>query len=85
MNEHTELHIALAAATAANCTPCFEHYFAKASELGVTAEEIEKTVAIATKVRGGAGMVMKDSIRKILNAENKRDETACSANPGCCG
>ena len=35
MDEHTEIFIALGAATAANCGPCFEHYFAKAEKLGI--------------------------------------------------
>jgi len=29
MDQHTEICIALGAATAANCVPCFEHYFSK--------------------------------------------------------
>jgi len=35
MDKHTELFIALGAATAANCGPCFDHYFSKAEELAI--------------------------------------------------
>jgi len=42
MNEHTEIFIALGAATAANCGPCFEHYFSRAEKLGIGKEDIQK-------------------------------------------
>lgn len=84
MDERTELYIALGAATAANCVPCFEHYFAKAEVLGITAEDMEQTVKIAARVRGGAGMVMKDSIRKILKNEVPKDEQSCRGTEKCC-
>ena len=66
MNEHTEIFIALGAATAANCGPCFEHYFSRAEKLGIGKGDIQKTVDIAVKVRGGAHMVMKGAIQKAM-------------------
>jgi alkylhydroperoxidase/carboxymuconolactone decarboxylase family protein YurZ len=77
MDEHTEIFIALGAATAANCGPCFEHYFSKAEKLGIAKGDIRKTVDIAVKVRGGAHMVMNRSIRKTMTYNDKSLENCC--------
>lgn len=84
MDEHAEICIALGAATAANCIPCFEHYLSKAEDLKVTTRDIEKAVKIAVKVGGGAQMVMKDSIRKILERDAKQSEKCCNGASSCC-
>ena len=64
MDAHTEIFVALGAAAAVNCVPCFEHYFSKAESLGIGKEEIQEAVDNAVKVRGGAHMVMKGAIEK---------------------
>ena len=51
MDLKTELLICLGAATAANCVPCFDYYFKKASVAGITSEEVKKTVELACKVK----------------------------------
>jgi len=85
MDEHTEIFVALGAATAANCVPCFEHYFSKAEKLGIGKGDIRKVVDIAVKVRGGAHMVMKEAIEKTMKHNAATDETCCSGNSTCCG
>ena len=85
MDEHTKIFIALGAATAANCVPCFEHYFSKAEKLGIGKGDIQQVVNIAVKVRGGAHMVMKGAIEKTMNHTAASDETCCSGNSTCCG
>ena len=84
MDEHTEICIALGAAAAANCVPCFEHYFAKAGDLGIAAGEIEQAVAIAVKMRGGAHMVMKDAVRKIMASDPPQGRSCCDGEAACC-
>jgi alkylhydroperoxidase/carboxymuconolactone decarboxylase family protein YurZ len=84
MDEHTEIFIALGAATAANCGPCFEHYFSRAEKLGIGEEDIQKSVDIAVKVRGGAHMVMKENIQKIMKRNATRGENCCSGASSCC-
>jgi len=84
MDEHTEIFIALGAATAANCGPCFEHYFSKAEKQGIGKEDIQKTVDIAVKVRGGAHMVMNGSIQKAMTRNVKRVDTCCGGDFTCC-
>lgn len=84
MNEHTEIFIALGAATAANCGPCFEHYFSRAEKLGIDKEDIQKTVDIAVKVRGGAHMVMKGAIQKAMKHNGTPGESCCSGASTSC-
>jgi len=84
MDEHTEIFVAIGAATAANCGPCFEHYFSKAKKLGIDRKDIQKTVGIAVKVRGGAHMVMRGTIEKILEGKGNSADTCCSVASACC-
>lgn len=85
MDDHTEVFVALGAATAANCGPCFEHYFLKAEKLGIGKADIQKIVDIAVKVRGGAHMVMKGSIMKTMTRNAEKTEPCCSDTSNCCG
>ena len=84
MDEHTEIFIALGAATAANCGPCFEHYFSRAEKLGIDEGDIQKTVDIAVKVRGGAHMVMKGAIQRIIKRNATPGESCCNGASTCC-
>ncbi len=86
MDEKTELLISLGAATAANCVPCFEYYFKKASAVGLTSEEIEKTVEIGNKVKTGASIAMRRSIRDLTGGNGEADEQGSGkAGHPCCG
>jgi alkylhydroperoxidase/carboxymuconolactone decarboxylase family protein YurZ len=86
MEKRTELLVALGAATAANCIPCFEYLYCEAGVAGLTQEEIQEVVALATKVKQGAHVTLKNSIHDIMGIEEKSD-LPCSSqatNP-CCG
>lgn len=69
MDEKTSLLICLSASTAANCIPCFEHYHKKASLAGLTPEEILETVELASRVKSGAHMVLRSSVKRLLREE----------------
>ncbi len=85
-DEKTELLICLGAATAANCVPCFEHFFEKASGIGLNAEEISSAVELASKVKNGAHLTMKGKIRKIMGQDGNSEGISCaSSTSGCCG
>ena len=84
MDEHTEIFVALGAATAANCVPCFEHYFSKAEESGIDKDDIQKAVNIAVKVRGGAHMVMKGAIEKTMKQDSASGKKCCGEPSTCC-
>jgi alkylhydroperoxidase/carboxymuconolactone decarboxylase family protein YurZ len=73
MEERTKLLVALGAATAANCIPCFEYLYCEAGVAGLTQEEIQEVVALATKVKQGAHVALKSSINDIMGIEEKYD------------
>ncbi len=86
MDERTRLLISLGAATAANCIPCFEHYFGKAKVAGLTTDEIEEAVDLASQVKKGAHMAIKNCINGLMG-EEKKLALACDkqASKSCCG
>ena len=86
MEERTKLLVALGAATAANCIPCFEYLYCEAGVAGLTQEEIQEVVALATKVKQGAHVALKNSIHDIRGLEEKSD-LPCSrqASGSSCG
>ena len=85
MEERTKLLIALAAATAANCIPCFEHLYFEAGVAGVTSEEIQQVVDLASKVKNGAHIALKNSINDMMGIEEKYDlPCSAQASGSCC-
>ncbi len=43
--------VAIGAAIAANCEPCFKYHYSQARKLGVSREEVAEAVALADKVK----------------------------------
>ena len=85
MEERTKLLVALGAATAANCIPCFEYLYCEAGIAGLTHEEIQEVVLLATKVKQGAHVTLKKSINDIMGLEEKYDQPCASqASSSCC-
>jgi alkylhydroperoxidase/carboxymuconolactone decarboxylase family protein YurZ len=86
MEERTSILICIGAATAANCIPCFEHFFGKAQEAGLTDEEIREAVDLASQVKKGAHMALRNSISKVMSQE-KKYSLPCEkpTNRSCCG
>jgi alkylhydroperoxidase/carboxymuconolactone decarboxylase family protein YurZ len=86
MDERTRVLICLGAATAANCIPCFEHYFGKAKAAGLTSEEIGEAVDLASQVKKGAHLAMKNRISDMMGGEKMFDLTCDrQTNKLCCG
>ena len=81
MEERTKLLVALGAATAANCIPCFEHLYYEAGVAGLTSDEINQVVDLASKVKNGAHIALKNSINDVMGIEEKCD-LPCSAQAG---
>lgn len=73
MEERTKLLVALGAATAANCIPCFEHLYFEAGGAGLTRVEIQEVVDLASKVKQGAHMALKNSINDMMELEEQYD------------
>jgi AhpD family alkylhydroperoxidase len=85
MDEKTKILICLGAATAANCVPCFEHHFQKADAAGLTTEEIREAVDLASQVKKGAHMAIRNTISGIMSQKPPYD-LPCSgpSNRACC-
>jgi len=71
MDERTKLLVSLAAATAANCIPCFEYLFCEAEAAEVPREEIQAAVDLASKVKNGAHIALKNSMNDIMGLEEQ--------------
>jgi alkylhydroperoxidase/carboxymuconolactone decarboxylase family protein YurZ len=86
MDEKSKLLICLGAATAANCIPCFEHYFGKAKSGGLKNEEIQEAVDLASQVKKGAHLAIKNCINGLMG-EKMEYALPCDkqASKSCCG
>jgi Holliday junction resolvase len=73
MDERTKLLVGLAAATAANCIPCFEYLFCEAEAAKLTREEIQAAVNFASQVKNGAHIALKDRMNDISGWEEQYD------------
>ena len=77
--------IAIGAATAANCIPCFEHLYEKAINSGITLAEIKRVSEIAAQVKKGAHIALTNSINELIGITETRglpcDKTAKKS---CC-
>jgi len=88
MDTSTQLLICLGAASAANCVPCFEHYFKKAEEARLSPTDIDEAVVLANQMKQGAMMSMRGAIQEIMS-KRKSDAAAdcdCEKNgvASCC-
>jgi len=85
VDEKTRLLICLSAATAANCIPCFEHYFGKAEAAGLKTEEIDEAVGLASQVKKGAHLAIKNRINVVMGGK-KEYNLPCDRQTGasCC-
>ncbi len=84
MDEKTSFLICLGASTAANCIPCFEHYHKKASAAGLTSEQILEAVELASKVKSGAHLVMRNRIKISLGQETPGSSCSCAPSQSSC-
>lgn len=84
-DEKTETLIAIGAAAASNCIPCFEHLYEKAITCGLTVEQIKRASDIAGQVKKGADTAISKSISELIGSEEIL-ESHCmqTANKSCC-
>jgi len=85
LEEKTEALIAVAAATASNCIPCFEQIYEKAITSGITIAEIKRASDIAAQVRTGAHTAIADTVSELVG-DKETSDLPCkpSANKPCC-
>jgi len=82
--EKTETLIAIAAATAANCIPCFEHVYEKAVTSGITATEIKRASEIATLIKGGAHTAISSTIDELIGSKEVNEVVCGKTMAGSC-
>ena len=73
--------VAIGAAIAANCEPCFKHHFQQAKKLGVSREDMMRAVQTAQSVKETPEKAMLELAHRIL----EEDTAALPVVRGCCG
>ena len=86
MDEKCRVLIGLGAAVAANCVPCFDHYYEKALAVKLTDEEIKEAVELGNQMKTGAQMAVRNSISKIMGGEKNNDASCAksASESSCC-
>lgn len=82
--EKADVLIAIGAATAANCIPCFEHLYEKAVTSGITAAEIKRASQIAGLVKKGAHTAISSSIDDLIGSKEVNELTCRKTAAGPC-
>lgn len=82
--EKADVLIAIGAATAANCIPCFEHLYEKAITFGITAAEIKRASQIAGLVKNGAHTAISNSIEELIGSPETVGPTCGRTSAGQC-
>jgi len=78
----TEL-VAIGAAIASNCEPCFRYHYAQALTLGVSRADMTRAVTIAQTVKDAPAQAVLDMAHRYLSGDATRDDPAPAT--GCCG
>lgn len=78
-----EVLMAIAAATAVNCIPCFEHLYEKAVTSGIRTDEIRRASEIAGLVKSGAHAAISGSIDDLIGPMPDRGPAAVQTTSGC--
>ena len=82
--EKADVLIAIGAATAANCIPCFEHLYEKAVTFGIPAADIKRAAQIAGLVKNGAHTAISSSIDELLGSKEAGGSACCDSTAGSC-
>jgi alkylhydroperoxidase/carboxymuconolactone decarboxylase family protein YurZ len=73
LEDKIENLIAIGAATAANCIPCFEHLYEKAINSGITTAQIKRASDIAELVKKGAHIALTNSVNELIGIEETQN------------
>jgi len=75
MDTATKELVAIAAAVAGKCRPCFAYHFKRAKELGIAADSIREAVQMAVDIRASGDKHMDEF------AERRMGDASGRANP----
>lgn len=73
LEEKSENLIAIGAATASNCIPCFEHLYEKAITSGITLAQIRRASEIAGQVKAGANIAITNTVSELVGDKETSD------------
>jgi acyl-coenzyme A synthetase/AMP-(fatty) acid ligase len=85
MDEKTEIMVALGIAIGVNCVPCFDHLYSKSQEIKLKEDEVRAIAEIASKVKNGASIFMKNTIAEALGDTPTEEQPCCSQSNSSCG
>lgn len=84
--------VAIGAAIASNCEPCFKFHYDKARKLGVSREDMLRAVTTAQNVKDAPAKAMLDLAQRYLSrdaaetgASTSEQRTTKEKSGGCCG
>lgn len=67
MEQKTKELVAIAAAVAGKCQPCFAHHFKQAQELGIPQEQIDEAIRLAMDIRASGVKHMDEFAKRRMN------------------
>jgi AhpD family alkylhydroperoxidase len=77
--------VAIGAAIAANCEPCFKYHYSQARKHGVSNEDIAKSVAMAQAVKEAPAKAILNLAEKYLECRVTAQEAGAPPQGTCCG
>jgi hypothetical protein len=83
MDEKQSILVSIGAAIACNCIPCYEHYYMKAKQSGISNADLYEAVSIGEKVKNGAAVVIGKTVDSIKNGDIAEEELGKDAPCGC--
>jgi AhpD family alkylhydroperoxidase len=77
--------VAIGAAIAANCEPCFEYHYAQAKKLGVCPRDMARAVAMAQAVKEAPARSILALAKRTLGCSASPQEAGAPTEGTCCG
>ena len=84
MDDKTEIMIALGVAMGVNSIPCFDHLYSRSQEFKLEEDEVRTIAEIASKVKNGASIFMKNAIAETLGDTPTAEQPCCSQSTSSC-
>jgi AhpD family alkylhydroperoxidase len=77
--------VAIGAAIAANCEPCFKYHYSQARKHGVSNEDMACAVTMARKVKEAPARAVLDLANRYLGCSVSAEEAGAPPQNACCG
>lgn len=80
--------VAIGAAIASHCEPCFKYHYDVARKLGVSHADLQRAVDLAQKIKDTSAQAMLELVRRYISPDLPVETGAASTSPApkaCCG